>query len=245
MALYIGTSGWSYAHWDGVLYPPGLPPGERFACYLQRFHTVEVNSPFYRWPHDATFVRWHRQLPPDFRMTVKAARGLTHATRLYAPEKWLSRISQGMRYLGKNRGILLVQLPPDFACDFARLEYFLQCVPPWLQVAVEMRHPSWHQEPIFQLLEQTQTAYCVMSGAHLPCILRATAPFVYVRLHGPDIHHLYAGSYSNDSLHWWRDRIWDWDRRGCDVFVYFNNDGEGNAVRNAETLRGLLGNTAP
>lgn len=240
MSIHIGTSGWSYAHWDGVLYPPGLPPTERLSYYLQRFSTVEVNSTFYGWPHDATFVRWHRQLTPDFLMTIKAPRGLTHATRLYAPEKWLRAVRLGVRYLGKNRGVLLVQLPPDFACDYARLEYFLHCVPSWLKVAVELRHASWHQEAVFQLLEQTGTAYCVMSGAHLPCILRATAPFVYVRMHGPDINHLYGGSYSDDSLHWWKDRIREWHSTGRNVFVYFNNDGDGNAVRNAETLRGFL-----
>ena len=79
-----------------------------------------------------------------------------------------------------------------------------------------------------------------MSGARLPCILRATAPFVYVRLHGPDAQSLYAGSYSDDDLRWWSDRIREWDGGGRDVFVYFNNDGEGNAVRNALTLTRLV-----
>jgi uncharacterized protein YecE (DUF72 family) len=80
-----------------------------------------------------------------------------------------------------------------------------------------------------------------MSGARLPCILRATAPFVYVRLHGPDAHSLYAGSYSDDDLRWWSDRIREWDAAGRDVFVYFNNDGGGNAVQNALTLKGMVG----
>ena len=60
-------------------------------------------------------------------------------------------------------------------------------------------------------------------------------------MHGPDDHHLYAGSYSDGSLRWWADRIREWERLGKDVFVYFNNDGDANAVRNASTLRALLG----
>jgi uncharacterized protein YecE (DUF72 family) len=80
-----------------------------------------------------------------------------------------------------------------------------------------------------------------MSGAHLPCVLRATANFVYARLHGPDPDHLYAGSYSDGDLRWWADRVREWDAQGRDVFLYFNNDGEGNAVRNATRLRELLG----
>ena len=84
-------------------------------------------------------------------------------------------------------------------------------------------------------------SYVVMSGAGLPCVLRATAQLVYVRLHGPDPSTLYTGSYSTDDLHWWADRIRDWDRQGRDVLAYFNNDGAGHAVRNARTLRAVLG----
>ena len=91
------------------------------------------------------------------------------------------------------------------------------------------------------LLERHGAAYCVMSGANLPCVLRATAPFVYVRLHGPDHEHLYGGSYSDDDLRWWADRIREWSASGQDVYAYFNNDGGGNAVRNAETLRWFAG----
>jgi uncharacterized protein YecE (DUF72 family) len=93
---------------------------------------------------------------------------------------------------------------------------------------------------VFELLERYGVAYCVMSGAQLPCILRATAPFVYVRLHGPDPQHLYAGSYSDDQLHWWAARLREWQGMGREVFVYFNNDGYGNAVRNAMTLREMV-----
>jgi uncharacterized protein YecE (DUF72 family) len=80
-----------------------------------------------------------------------------------------------------------------------------------------------------------------MSGAGLPCVLRATAPFVYVRMHGPDREHLYGGSYGEDDLAWWAARVGEWAASGRDVFVYFNNDGYGHAVRNAERLRELVG----
>jgi uncharacterized protein YecE (DUF72 family) len=90
---------------------------------------------------------------------------------------------------------------------------------------------------VYALLERHGAAYVVMSGAKLPCVLRATAPFVYVRMHGPDAEHLYAGSYSDEDLRWWASRVREWQGQGRDVFVYFNNDGFGHAVRNAETLR--------
>jgi uncharacterized protein YecE (DUF72 family) len=109
-----------------------------------------------------------------------------------------------------------------------------------MQVAVEFRHDSWQTEDVYALLEKHGVAYVVMSGARLPCVLRATAPFVYVRMHGPSKHRLYAGSYSDDDLRWWADRTREWLDQEREVWVYFNNDGHGHAVRNAQTLRGLL-----
>ncbi|MBM7808768.1 uncharacterized protein YecE (DUF72 family) [Geodermatophilus bullaregiensis] len=241
MAVHVGTSGWSYEHWDGVLYPPGTPPRDRLAHYVRRFGTVELNASFYRWPRAATFAGWRDRLPEDFRLSVKAPRGLTHAKRLYAPETWVERITAAWHELDGRRAVLLVQLHPAAARDDARLGYFLSLLPDWVRVAVEFRHPSWHVEEVFALLERHGAAYCVMSGAGLPCVLRATARFVYVRLHGPDTAWLYAGSYPDDDLRWWADRVGEWAASGRDVYAYFNNDGHGHAVRNAETLRALTG----
>lgn len=241
MAVHIGTSGWSYDHWNGVLYPPGTPSKDRLAWYVQRYETVEVNYTFYRWPPPATFADWKRRTPDGFLMTVKASRGLTHAAKLNQPERWLARMEAGLNALGEKCGVLLVQLPPDFEYDFARLEYFLERLLPAQKTAIEFRHSSWNREETFVLLEQRGVAYCVMSGAGLPCLLRATAPFVYVRFHGPHPDSLYAGSYSDNDLRWWADRIREWTGQGRDVFAYFNNDGEGNAIRNADTLKAILG----
>jgi len=241
VGVHIGTSGWSYPHWDGVLYPPGTAPGARLDLYARRFDTAELNASFYRWPADRTFAGWQARLPDGFRLSVKAARGLTHGKRLYAPEAWIARMATCWHQLGARRGVLLVQLAPGHTRDDARLDYFLARLPDWMRVAVEFRHPSWLDEAVFDLLERHRAAYCVMSGAHLPCVLRATADFVYVRMHGPDPEHLYGGSYSDADLGWWAERIREWQAGGRGVYVYFNNDGAGHAVRNAATLRGLLG----
>jgi uncharacterized protein YecE (DUF72 family) len=237
----VGTSGWSYQHWDGVLYPPGSPPRARLGLYTAEFPTVELNASFYRWPRRDAFVSWRRRLPDGFRLSVKAPRGLTHAKRLYSPEQWCERIAEAWDALDDKRGMLLAQLHPAMERDDARLDYFLRQLPRWVPVAVEFRHASWHCEDVFHLLERHEAAYVVTSGANLPCVLRATAPAVYVRLHGPDHHSLYAGSYSDADLAWWGNRIREWESQGRDVYAYFNNDGEGHAVRDARTLRDLLG----
>ena len=113
-------------------------------------------------------------------------------------------------------------------------------VPDWMRVAVEFRHPSWHCEDIFALLERHGAAYCVMSGAGLPCILRATDRRRLRADARPRSHHLYAGSYTDADLTLVGRPDPGMGRGGKDVFVYFNNDGDANAVRNARTLQALL-----
>jgi uncharacterized protein YecE (DUF72 family) len=105
---------------------------------------------------------------------------------------------------------------------------------------VEFRHHSRHCERTFALLAERRAAYCVLSGANLPFVLRATTDFVYVRLRGPDPNHLYAGSYPDADLKSWADRIREWNLAAQDVYVYFTTDGDANAVRNARILQALL-----
>ena len=240
MTSHIGTSGWSYDHWAGVLYPDGLPVGRRRDVYAAEFDTVELNASFYRWPITKSFAGWRDRLPEGFLLSAKAPQWLTHGRRLREPEAWIERIAAGWHELGPRRAVLLVQLPPDMERDDARLDYFLGALPQWIRVAVELRHFSWDHEDVYRLLERHRAAYCVVSGANIPCVLRATSDIVYVRMHGPDHDHLYAGSYSDDDLRWWADRVREWESSGHTVFVYFNNDGDGNAVTNARTLRQFL-----
>ena len=66
MSIRVGTSGWSYHHWDGVLYEQGLPASKRLAVYATEFDTVELDASYYRWPRDDTFASWRERVPVGF-----------------------------------------------------------------------------------------------------------------------------------------------------------------------------------
>ncbi|WP_029145540.1 DUF72 domain-containing protein [Microbacterium luticocti] len=235
----IGTSGWSYDHWRGVLYPPGTAAGRRLDVYAAEFDTVELNASFYHWPRAATFAGWRDRVPAGFVFSVKAPRGLSHGRG--DPDAWRPRLAEGMRALGEAAGFLLMQLPAQAERDDDRLRALLKAVPPGVRAAVELRHPSWNVDDVYAMLERSGAAYCITHGAGLPCVLRVTTDAVYLRLHGPDPERLYVGSYSDAELRRWAGRIDEWRRSGHDVWVYFDNDGEGAAVRDARRLRELVG----
>ena len=65
-----------------------------------------------------------------------------------------------------------------------------------------------------------------------------TTDWTFVRFHHG--HRGRRGNYAESELERWKRRIAAWRSR-TEVFVYFNNDWEGFAVRNALWLKGRLG----
>ena len=75
------------------------------------------------------------------------------------------------------------------------------------------------------------------AGRH-PLSRERTASFAYVRLHGST--QLYASRYTDQELAKWAAEIAAWQSDGSDVYVYFDNDAEGHAPRDALRLSALL-----
>jgi uncharacterized protein YecE (DUF72 family) len=176
-------------------------------------------------------------VPPDFSFAVKASRFITHVKRLADPVQPLELLLERVAELGDALGPILFQLPPTFAVDEGRLADFLALLPTHRRWTVEFRHPSWHRPDIYDLLGRHGTALCVPVGGRVHPDLVTTAPFSYLRMHagaGP------GGGFTDDQLRAWAGRIRGLRRAGKDVYVYFNNDWEGHAVRDGARLRALL-----
>jgi uncharacterized protein YecE (DUF72 family) len=238
MAIRIGTSGWVYGHWRGVFYPAGLRQRDWFAFYARSFDTVEINNSFYRLPAAGTFEAWRRQAPPGFLYAVKASRYLTHLKKLKEPEAPLDRFFENAGNLGQTLGPVLYQLPPHWQVNLDRFEHFLGVLPAGRTHVVEFRDARWLSEEVFQLMERYGVAHCIHDMHPLAVPLRITAPTVYVRFHG-DMEHY--GDYPLATLDAWAGRIVAWNHQHLDVFVYFNNDIFGYAVKNALALKELVG----
>ena len=237
-AIHVGTSGWHYDHWRGLFYPPGLPAAAMLGYYAGRFSTVEINYTHYRLPSAKAFDGWRQAVPAGFVFAVKASRQITHFRRLKPPFASYGPFFDGIARLGAALGPVLFQLPPNFRRDDDRLDAFLAALPAGLRAVVEFRHPSWEVAAVQALLAARGAALCVtdLSGHLSP--VAATAPFAYVRLHGPE--EAYTGSYDDAALDRWARRARRWQAEGRQVFVYFDNDDRAMAVTDALRLKARL-----
>ncbi|MEX2984138.1 DUF72 domain-containing protein [Streptomyces sp. C36] len=232
MPLLVGTSGWQYKDWRGVLYPADRPQRLWLEEYAGHFATVENNNAFYRLPTEDTFADWRERTPEGFVMAVKASRYLTHIKRLRDPEEPVGRLMRHAAGLGDRLGPVLLQLPPTLKADPGALDAALACFPAGTRVAVEPRHASWWTDGVREVLERRGAALCWADRDSRPVTpLWRTADWGYLRF-----HHGRARPwprYGSRALSTWAGRLADaWSDR-APVYVYFNNDAGGAAVHDA------------
>jgi uncharacterized protein YecE (DUF72 family) len=242
--VLVGTSGWQYADWRGVLYPPGVPQRRWLECYAGQYATVENNGAFYRLPSPQTFAGWRARTPDGFVMAVKASRYLTHIRRLREPAEPVQRLLGALAGLGDRLGPVLLQLPPNLAADHGALDAclteFARSSPAGrrVRVAVEFRHQSWWTEQTRELLARHGAALCWADRLGHPVTpLWRTADWGYLRFHEGAAQPW--PRYGRQALRSWADRVAGAWRDGQDVFAYFNNDQRGAAVHDAAAFAGL------
>lgn len=239
--LYIGTSGWSYPHWQGIFYPLDLPAVDYLGYYARYFQTVEINNTFYQLPREAAVRQWLARVPGNFIFAIKASRFITHRKKLKGAEavRAFQQFYSPVQLLKDQLGPLLFQLPPHWRVNPERLRAFLEALPRGLKVVFEFRDPSWFDEAVYQILREHQAACCWYHLEDFYSPQPVLAPWVYIRLHGAQGK--YLGKYSTPSLKKWAREIKTCCDQGLEVYCYFNNDPQGHAVANALTLKELTG----
>ena len=226
--LYLGTSGWSYADWEGTLYPEALPAGSRLAEYVKRYATVEIDSTAYGTPRLSTVQNWREVAPEGFLFSAKFPQEVTHQKSLVGAEAETEAFIRTMAELGDRLGPLLIQLPPSFAVEgMGVLEDYLKALPEGFRYAVEVRHRSWLGSDLPALLREYDVALTLIDYPTMPRLGEATADFSYIRWLGnrrefPE-GHTHLKKNRDEDLRWWSelvDRLLGEDRT---VFAYANN----------------------
>jgi len=261
--IRVGPAGWSYADWDGIVYPRPRPRGFHEAEYLaQFFDTIEINTSFYQPLRAAMTQLWVTRVErnPDFKFTVKLWRGFTHERHATHQDEKTFKAGLTPLVAAGRLGALLMQFPWSFKNTRESREYLGALAVQFMEypLVVEVRHASWNQPEIFQLLANLGVGFCNIDqpviGRSIGPSERATAAVGYVRLHGRNYEQWFSAEdrpeerynylYSLAELEPWADRIRQVARQTEVTYVIANNHFEGKAIVNALQLTKLISDHA-
>jgi uncharacterized protein YecE (DUF72 family) len=158
--------------------------------------------------------------------------------KLKEPARATERFLHNVRALGDRLGPILFQLPPRWKQNLDRLSGLLEVLPDDLRYVFEFRDTTWMTEDTLGELRRHGAAFCIYELEGYTSPLHLTAPFTYVRLHGPGA--AYEGSYDDETLGAWAGWARGQEEAGIDVFIYFDNDQNAYAPSNARRLLELL-----
>ena len=258
---YIGTAGWSYEDWDGVVYPARKGRGFHALPYLADFiNIVEVNSTFYRPASPALARSWLNKIEgrPDFLFSVKLHQVFTHKRTGFSQKDVDEfKAAADLLRLGGRLAALLVQFPWSYINTPENMDYLLRLFSLFAgyPLAVEVRHASWDIPGFYELLRENRAGFCnidqpVFNNSIKPSAVSTNAEFAYVRFHGRNYKNWFredAGRddrydylYAKDELGDWITRIKELGTKSGKVYVITNNHYRGQAMANALQIRNMI-----
>jgi uncharacterized protein YecE (DUF72 family) len=262
MAKYhVGTAGWSYEDWDGIVYPVPKARGFHALPYLADYiDIVEVNSTFYRPASAALASSWLKKIEdrPDFLLSLKLHQVFTHTRKDFTQKDVDAfKTAADLILLRGRLAALLIQFPWSYANTPANTDYLLRLFGLFagFPLAVEVRHGSWDGPGFYELLRENGAAFCnidqpVFKNSIGPSAVSTSPEFAYVRFHGRNHENWFregAGRdarydylYAKDELGDWIERIKELGKKSGKVYVITNNHYRGQAMANALQIRNMI-----
>jgi uncharacterized protein YecE (DUF72 family) len=258
---YIGTAGWSYEDWEGIVYPVHKGRGFHPLLYLVNYiNIVEINSTFYRPATPALSASWLRKVEgrPDFLFSVKLHRVFSHERKDFS-QRDVDDFKAGIELLRirSRLAALLIQFPWSYANTAANTDYLLRLFSLFsgYPLALEVRHSTWNTPAFYGMLRENAVAFCnidqpIFKNSIEPSAVSTNPDFAYVRLHGRNSKNWFreeAGRddrydylYTKDELDGWIQRIKDLGSKSGKVYVITNNHYRGQAMANALQIKNMV-----
>ena len=263
--IRIGTAGWSYKDWDGILYPPEVSrkkihPVEFLARF---FDVIEIDTSFYGHIRPELGRLWCRKaaaVNPNFVFTAKLHRSFTHSPlavmeptsaasiRPNDEDEKLAR--EGLESLASEGklGALLIQFPVSFKNTSLNREYLEQLLRQFIEYprVVEVRHDSWDNPATISEFVRQGMGFCNIDQP----TEHVTSGVGYVRLYGRNYDQWFGSDSRNDRYNYlykpaelekWKEKVEVIARKAESTYVIANNHFQAQAAVNALQLKHLLG----
>ena len=218
--LFIGTAGFSYRDWEGIVYPTDLKKRKIHPLeYLaQFFDCCEVNTSFYGPLRPNVGKNWCKRVAEvnrNFNFTAKLYQGFTHVPKgtkppspfsltVSAEEEKLTREGLDSIAAEDKLGALLIQFPVSFKNKDDTRDYLFALIDKFKQypLVLEIRHESWDDPDILARLAAEGVGFCNIDqpilGRSIGATEHVTARVGYVRLHGRNYQEWFQAANRDD-----------------------------------------------
>ena len=238
MNILVGTAGFSYKDWQGIVYPTDLKKQKKSPLeYLARFYDCcEINTSFYGPPKPAVVRQWCdliNEVNPRFLLTLKLYKGFTHSplatvestsaatiNPTVEDEKLTREGLDAVAAAGKL-GAVLAQFPISFKNIKENREYLRKLIRTFgkYPLAIEVRHSSWNEQEVVSEFTELGVGFVNIDqpllGKALPRMNYATARIGYVRLHGRNYQQWFDAEKPHDRYNYLYspDQLKPWKER--------------------------------
>jgi len=258
---YIGTAGWSYKDWEGIVYPTKKGADFHALIFLAKYiNIVEINSTYYRPPAIRMAWSWIKRVDgyPDFMFTVKLHQVFTHQRKGFS-QKDVNEFKAGIEPLKAHNRLaaILIQFPWSFARNTLHVDYLTNLFNLFedFPLALEIRHGSWDNTELYEILTEHNVSFCnidqpLFGNSIKPSAVCTNPELSYVRLHGRNYKSWFnekAGRderynylYSHDELEDWIEKIKNLGKKSKKVVVITNNHYRGQALANALQIKNMI-----
>ena len=235
--ILVGTAGWSYKDWEGVVYPLGLKRREHPVEYMARFvDTIEINTSFYGPLKPEVAKLWCRkaaEVNKQFQFTAKLYKAFTHSPIAVVQPTSSATIKSNdederltkegldvLRSEGKL-GALLAQFPVSFKNTNENRDWADVVIQKFREypLVIEVRHSSWNNEGILRYFAEKGVSFCNIDqpklGQSLHPTEHVTSPVGYVRLHGRNYREWFESDNRDDRYNYLytKDELEGWKER--------------------------------
>lgn len=254
--LLIGTSGYSYDDWVGVLYPEGTKKSEYLSMYSQEFNVAELNFSYYRMPEATISGRMVQMTGSKFLFSIKAHKSLTHEMNNADLGLNVNSFINGIEPIIESGklGCILLQFPFSFHYTKECRTYLDQLCNKLSQysLCIEFRNQYWQKDSVYNELRSRNIGFVNVDEPEIEGLLKpssiVTSDIGYVRFHGRNSANWWEGDnvsrydylYSDKELTEWIPRILKMMEQTRMVLVVFNNHSKGQAVQNARRIKELI-----
>lgn len=258
MSIKIGTSGYSYEDWLGILYPPGTRKADFLEVYSQEFDIVELNYTYYCMPVAKQTQGMVSKTSAGFQFSIKAHQTITHNIDKSMINKEIENFLKGIDPIASAGKLAVVLLQFPFSFHYTsenRVALDMVCngfgtVP----LAIEFRNSKWQRKSVTDELTSRNIAVVNVDEPQIDGLMRPESVVTslsvgYVRFHGRNKENWWSGDnvsrydylYNETELNEWVERIRAMMVQTAVVLVVFNNHSKGQAVQNARRLKQLMG----